>query len=180
MPLVYLAGAIDRAKGNPKDWSKELIAELHERWSGVLPERAPLITYSPALGFDLSGACDTDHGSILFDINMKAVDLSSLVMVRYTPGVETWGTPMEVLRAFMIDNTPVLVWTVERLAETYIDAEDLLPSYLAAFAYEGRCYTNLQSAVAAAIGILIRESFDIRGVVEKFAQTIAVKMQDGG
>jgi len=144
--IIYLAGAIDRAKGNPAEWTNELTMELfvaHNKMT--LPE--PLMIYSPYLAFPSNlgpgmGSLDEYHAGRLLHMNMVAVTNSDLVMLYYQPGVETWGTPMEAFRA-KESEIPILLWASELVS---------LPSYLMACAGD-IVYLGAKAAARAALKI---------------------------
>lgn len=144
--IIYLAGAIDRAKDNPAEWTNELTKELFvARNTMTLPE--PLIIYSPYLAFPSNlgpgmGPLDEKHARRLMYINMVAVENSDLVMLYYQPGVETWGTPMEAFRA-LESEIPILIWA---------DELRILPSYLKACA-GGVIHVGAKAAARAALRI---------------------------
>lgn len=102
---VYLAGAIERSD-DPDSWRNELEEEFkHVRFinpmdSGIDPHEEP---------YRLVWWC------------FRQVQFSDYVIVNYEKGVETWGTPMELLWAWL-QGVPVLLWTIE-------DPEDM-PAFL--------------------------------------------------
>jgi hypothetical protein len=147
--IIYLAGAIDKAKDNPALWTKELVKELFIAHN-LLTTPEPLIIYSPYLAFpsNLSPlgmlSLDEYHAGRLLHMNMVAVTNSDLVLLYYQPEIETWGTPMEAFRA-KESEIPILVWT----ANTY---GLKLPSYLTACA-GGIIHVGMKAVSEAAFNI---------------------------
>lgn len=145
--IIYLAGAIDRAKDNPAEWTNELTKELFVAHKAMtLPE--PLIVYSPYMAFPSNlgpgmGSLDEKHARHLMYMNMTVVESSDLVILHYQPGVETWGTPMEAFRA-LESEIPVLVWNRHGLVKP--------PSYLIACAGD-MVYGSAKAVARAALRI---------------------------
>ena len=153
MPLIYLAGAIDRVKESPAAWVKAVKVELFHIWGCRPGFTDPLIIYSPYMAFQggVGGNFNQGHAMCLYRINMNAVEFADLLMVHYQPGVETWGTPMEVLRAWT-NHIPILIWATVLVS---------LPPYLTALAGD-ICYTGYQSAARRAAEILGKEKIDVQ------------------
>lgn len=154
MPLVYLAGAIDRAKENPEIWVEAITEALFRTWETRGPTE-PLMIYSPFKAFHQGsmGLLDKEHALHSFRINMAAVDEADLLLVHYQPGVETWGTPMEVMQA-RAHRCPVLVWFMPKVST------DRLPSYLLAFADATR--RGYTATAKGAVDLLSQRSIDVK------------------
>jgi len=133
MSLIYLAGPIDRATTSPIPWVEQLRKMLRDSWDqqakgGV----TPLLVYSPQAAFWGSSAlADRVSAMQVMDVNQSALLRADLVMVKYEPGIETWGTAQEVLTASQVD-IPILVW----YAHEHADRIGALPMYLTAFMSE--------------------------------------------
>jgi len=146
--IIYLAGAIDRAKDSPALWTKELVKELFTA-RDLLTTPEPLIIYSPYLAFPSNlgpgmESLDEYHAGRLLHMNMVAVTNSDLVMLYYQPGMETWGTPMEAFRA-KESEIPILVWTAGHYGSK-------LPSYLTACA-GGIIHVGMKAAAEAVFNV---------------------------
>jgi nucleoside 2-deoxyribosyltransferase len=160
MTHIYLAGAIDRAKEDPLKWTEEVSEALLSAWKGVYTtdKTFKLIIFSPAKAFQVQGSVDTKNAKKLVEINMAALDRADVVVMRYAPGVETWGTPMEALWANH-KRIPVFVWATETItSEVFTKAELMLPPYLTAMAEGGICYLRAESVADAVMEHLVRLS----------------------
>lgn len=155
MPLVYLAGPIDRA---PKRFDLELIKELQAAWDGHL--KAPLVVYSPRRAFEVSdGKLREREAMALVNINSAALHRADILLVRYMPGVETWGTPQEVAQA---DGIHVLFWMDEDsihigAPETFpgtVSAIDVLPPYALIHSTSPFVYVGEREVARAAADLL--------------------------
>lgn len=139
MPLIYLAGAIDRVEESPATWVEAVKVELFHIWRTRAPLE-PLAVYSPYMAFqEIQGILDQEHAIRLLRINMHAVIKADLLLVHYQPGVETWGTPMEVLRAHA-HGISIMVWK---------SVTAPLPSYLRACAGDHFCFGPTGAAEGA-------------------------------
>lgn len=91
--MIYLAAPIDRSKNldNPQHG---LIDELRK---GDL--RGPI--FVPKSSFDLKlDEMTREDIKAVVDINRHALESSSLMIMHYIPGVESWGCPQELLFAW--------------------------------------------------------------------------------
>lgn len=154
MPLIYLAGAIDRAKENPEIWVEAITEALFRAWE-TRGSTEPLMIYSPFKAFHQSsmGLLDREHALHSFRINMAAVDEANLLLVHYQPGVETWGTPMEVYRA-RIGHIPVLVWLMPKAKAEHV------PSYLKALTDKVR--RGYTATAKGAVDMLDQRRIDVQ------------------
>lgn len=156
MAVIYLAGAIDRAMNDPRMWSREMRDMLLNIWTGIGAEKGiaqPLIVYAPALAFGIRGDLDQTNARAVWNINMTALDMCTVLLVRYELGQETWGTPQEVYRA-VSENIPVIVWTPQHL---WVDSGGILPPYLAAHAYKGICCSGMVNAAKQAVELVMQQ-----------------------
>jgi len=146
--LIYMAGAIDRADKNGA-WRKELQSTIFRQWD---PTCGCVTLYNPYEAFKLTGVplINRMDAEAIVAINKQALSRADIVMVHYTPLVETWGTAIETFEAFEL-GTPVIVWTSNKAAFGADDLEDItpafLPVYLLAHAWKGRCFVGAKAAV---------------------------------
>jgi hypothetical protein len=110
MPLIYLAGAIDKQKDDPFVWASKVSAELVARWSR-LPTFGPLLIYNPYTAFSQSKfrPITPRDAKTVYEINAVALMASDLLILHYEPGQETWGSPQELLW-FAAQEKPIAVW----------------------------------------------------------------------
>lgn len=102
---VYLSGPIEN-ESNPNIWRKELEEEF------------PVYNfYNPC-----DEEYDNKHHMVIEQLRIVA--LSDFVLVNYVHDTETWGTPMEILWAY-IKGIPIIVWTIEN--------DEKIPDYLDIF-----------------------------------------------
>ena len=144
--LIYVAGAIDRASVADYgfDELQNALLMAHARRHDI-DEAMQL--FVPARGWIVNGKSTVENARTLAGLNMEVVKNADILVVRYDRGIETWGTPMEVQIAYHKHDTPIYVWSrIETsIGESpeYIDARDLLPNYLLAYAKDGKVWCDL-------------------------------------
>lgn len=123
--LAYLAVAID--KNSAKDEIPEVLDSIRKLMEGEL------IIYSPSKAFTVIG-----HGSgekALISINKYALSQADVVIAFYTPGVESWGMPIELAYA-QEHNKPIYL-----LQSGQIDY-DSFPIYLKDIVDRDHCFRS--------------------------------------
>ncbi len=124
--LVFLSGPMDRANGK-YTWVDELEAAYY---------KDPLVSggvqfFSPQRAFMRFGTVPKEFSMRIREINEAAVRACSAFVLRYEPGVETWGCPMELMLADQL-HKPIMVWLPFFASDGSIssDDEEKLPIYI--------------------------------------------------
>jgi hypothetical protein len=182
MAQVYLAGAIDRAKVHPGQWTDEITRELLSAWEATnTDDPSCLVVFAPSRAYKVTGEIGKEGSRGIVIPNMAALENSDVVLCRYDPGVETWGTPMEVMWAWH-RKTPIFVWTTEKLAKDEVPDWSMLPTYLAYHAHGGVCYVSAARAAYVVVQHL-REQESLRGVdphpTEILRSMLGMEREDG-
>lgn len=152
MPLIYLAGAIDKSKQAPYSWSVQLTQALVDKWRAEKGFTKSLMIYNPYAAFDGSiGPPDQRDAEKLVSLNVDTLRHADLLVVYYESDQETWGTSQEVLLAANME-IPMLVWANDEGGITF-------PVYLIAhmkhpFALP---YASRETAAEAAVTYLLEE-----------------------
>lgn len=133
--LVYLSYPIDRS--TPESLSNAADLKAHFMNSDKL---ADWLLFDPRqmLGVHQGALSKKTCGQIV-EVNQGALFLAEIVVVIYTPGVESWGTPME-LYATSLRQIPILVYSPSVSHET-------LPPYLKHFVEEKYTFQSPQSLI---------------------------------
>lgn len=92
---VYLSGPIERSE-DPRTWREEVDEEF-----GNVSFFNPL-----DMGLDPW----EDRYELVWK-QLRRIETCDFVLVNYIEGVETYGTPMEMMWAFL-NNTPVITWSM--------------------------------------------------------------------
>jgi len=144
--LIYVAGAIDKASVSDYgfDELQNVLLMAHARRHDI---DEALQLFIPARGWVVNGKSTVKNAETLIALNMKIVENADVMVVRYDRGVETWGTPMEVQLASHNAHIPIYVWSkIEDSAGNrpdYVNARDLLPTYLLPYAHDKKVWCNL-------------------------------------
>jgi hypothetical protein len=109
--LIYLAVAIDKNTAKPLPVGK-LIIDRSIQIGGKI------MIYLPAQAFSISKTDDSEKK--LISINKYALSSADAVVVSYSPGVESWGLPMEMLYA-KEHNIPIYLVSDQSIEEARYD-----------------------------------------------------------
>ena len=123
--LVFLSGPMDRVV-SAHTWVDEL-----ER---VFSISNPLVSggvqfFSPQRAFMRFGTIPGEFAMRIREINEAAVRSCSAMVLHYTPGVETWGCPMELMLADQL-HKPIMVWVPPTEPGSWVLKREDLPIYL--------------------------------------------------
>jgi hypothetical protein len=115
---VYIIEPIDRCGEAVKDQSnfKELMASK-------FTAEAPVMAFFPALAYGVRGKVNQEDITFLQDLNWHALTESDAVALIYKPGVESWGSPVELEQARAAGKRLFVLLPIDRPV-------DLLPFYL--------------------------------------------------
>lgn len=133
--LIYLAQAIDK---NPTDGltrRSRIIREIAEEWPRG--DASSLIFFSPADAFRSKGEVTNHEAQQIEKINSLALLSSDVMVILYTPGVESWGVPME-LAAFRAAGRPAFL--LANITDGYYG----LPLYIRTRIPEDRVLTSAE------------------------------------
>lgn len=148
--LVFLSGPMDRAKGK-----YEWVDELEDAYVNHPVTEGGVQFFSPQRAFMRFGIVPGEFAMRIREINEAAVRACSAFVLRYEPGVETWGCPMELMLAHQLDK-PILVWLPFFAPDGSItkDDEDMLPVYIRS-CLDGH-YSALTIKVEGVLGWIVR------------------------
>lgn len=124
--LVFLSGPMDRASGK-----YEWVDELEDAYVNNPIVEGGVQFFSPQRAFMRFGTVPGVFAMRIREINEAAVRACSAFVLRYEPGMETWGCPMELMLADQL-NKPIMVWLPFLAPDGSItdDNQDKLPIYL--------------------------------------------------
>lgn len=144
--LIYVAGAIDRASVSDYGFDELQTALLMAHAQRHDIDEAMQL-FIPSRGWVVNGKSTREDAIILSGLNMSVIRKADVLVVRYDRGIETWGTPMEIQLAYHNHDTPVYIWSImETLVgeqPEFIDARDLLPTYLLPYARDEKVWCDL-------------------------------------
>ncbi len=117
--LIYISEPIDRMVDHSIAWWK---------WEWA----SQYVLYLPRTAFSVAERISCRTASRIARINMLALENCNAVVMRYCPGVESWGVPMELSAATKM-NIPVFVYIGSGIEVSR------LPIYLRAMVPDERC-----------------------------------------
>ena len=125
---IYLSGPVE-SYDTPNQWRDELVNEYEY-----------YMFYHPLEEHTFELPLSESERYMMVMQQLRQVNLSDILLVRYIHDVETWGTPIEIFWAYTC-GVPVVVW----LADNDMEMRDL-PNYLCVFAdrIEGDIETALR------------------------------------
>jgi hypothetical protein len=133
---LYVAYAIDSSSEKTRSAAESLVADLLREmpsWEGLnLAVYLPGKAFSVKLGEPPAGLQRV--GDWIVQVNQTALERADALLVLYSPGVESWGTPQEMLLAMQQDK-PIFVFLLEK--------PNILPIYLLTRVKPSNVFTKL-------------------------------------
>lgn len=132
--IIYLAKAIDRATESPHGAYAAITDALISAILAYDPD-STVVVYTPGMAFSVLGPTDREAASILVSINDYALQLAKALVLRYEPGLETWGCAQEVALAYQHH---ILIYLIAPVGTRY----ESLPTYLKAYVDPNNMFTE--------------------------------------
>lgn len=132
--IAYVAQPIDRSKGDPVEAAMEFVEEMRAAgFTGV--------TFVPSAVWRVldPGAATAKDVEYLMAVNTQALEWAEFMVLKYTPGSESWGVPQEVMMAKGKD-VPVLVVSSVKYQD--------LPFYLRGWIDPNNVFTSTKAMVS--------------------------------